>query len=238
MGRQSIPGGTPHLVGARLALADDGGLILEGWLGREPSEDPPDGVRDDRRSADPQRHLPRDERDWRRNSAAYIAGAALSITVFVTVAYFVGSGASDAGVSGDTLDIVVLVLLVAAALYKFIKRKESEPPKWMGKLETASPGFSFKLGFLLLGVFPTDILTSWAVGTYLSNHGDPWWHLLPFVLLTLLLLALPALLLLLFGRRAQEFLPKARDWMNTHSWVVNEIVIAFFIAIAVNSLLG
>jgi thiol:disulfide interchange protein len=52
------------------------------------------------------------------------------------------------------------------------------------------------------------------------------------------LLALPALLLVLFGQRAQAFLPQARDWMNTHSWVVNEIVIAFFIAIAANSLLG
>ena len=176
--------------------------------------------------------------NWRRNSAAYIAAAALSITAFVTVAFFVGSGLSDAGASGDTLDIVVLVLLVAAALYKFLKRKQSEPPKWMGKLEAASPRFSFRLGFLLLGVFPTDILTSWAVGTYLSNHGDPWWHLLPFVLLTLLLLALPALLLLGFGQRAQAFLPKARDWMNTHSWVVNEIVLAFFIAIAANSLAG
>ena len=149
-----------------------------------------------------------------------------------------GSGASDAGVSHDTLDIVVLVLLVAAGLYKFIKRKQSKPPKWMGKLETAHPRFSFRLGFLLLGVFPTDILTSWACGTYLSNHGDPWWHLLPFVLLTLLFLALPALLLLLFGQRAQTFLPKARDWMDTNSWVVSEIVIAFFILITANSLLG
>jgi thiol:disulfide interchange protein len=175
---------------------------------------------------------------WRRNSAAYIAGAALSITVVVTVAFFVSTGASDQGASGNVLDIVVLVLLVAAALYTFLKRKESKPPKWMGKLETASPRFSFRLGFLLLGVFPTDILTSWAVGTYLSNHGDPWWHLLPFVLLTLLLLGLPALLLLLFGQRAEAFLPKARDWMNTHSWVVSEIVIVFFIAIAVNSLAG
>jgi hypothetical protein len=43
----------------------------------------------------------------------------------------------------------------------------------MGKLQTATPRFSFGLGFLL-DVFPTDILTSWAVGTYLSNHGDPW----------------------------------------------------------------
>ena len=176
--------------------------------------------------------------NWRRNSAAYIAGAALSITVIVTIAFFVGSGASDAGVSHDTLDIVVLVLLVAAALYKFIRRKESKPPKWMGKLETAHPRFSFRLGFLLLGVFPTDILTSWAVGTYLSNHGDPWWHLLPFVLLTLLLLALPALLILVFGQRAQAFLPKARDWMDTNSWVVSEIVIVFFIIIVANSLLG
>jgi hypothetical protein len=87
--------------------------------------------------------------------------------------------------------------------------EEAEPPKWMGRLQTASPRFSFRLGFLLLGVFPTDILTSWAVGTYLSTHDDPWWQLLPFLLLTLLLLALPALLLLLFGQRAQAFLPKA-----------------------------
>jgi small neutral amino acid transporter SnatA (MarC family) len=61
--------------------------------------------------------------NWHRNSAAYIAGAALSITAFVTVAFFVGSGLSDAGASHDTLDIVVLVLLVAAAVYKFISRK-------------------------------------------------------------------------------------------------------------------
>ena len=84
-----------------------------------------------------------------------------------------------------------------------------------GQAGGGEPEVLVRLGFLLLGVFPTDILTSWAVGTYLSNHGDPWWHLLPFVLLTLLLLALPALLLLLFGQRAQTFLPKARDWMNT-----------------------
>ena len=133
---------------------------------------------------------------------------------------------------------MVLVLLVAAALRTFLKRKESEPPKWMGKLQTASPRFSFRLGFLLLGVFPTDIFTSFAVGTYLASHGDPWWHLLPFLGLTLLFLAMPAILLLLFGQRAQAFLPKARDWMNANSWVVSEIVIGLFIVITLNSLLG
>jgi hypothetical protein len=176
--------------------------------------------------------------NWRRNSIAYVAGAGLSITLIVTIGYLAGSGASDAGASDDTLYIVVLVLLVAAAVNTFLTRKTAEPPKWMGKLQAATPKFSFRLGFLLLGVFPTDILTSWAVGTYLASHGEPWWHYLPFVLLTLLLLALPAILILAFGQRAQAFLPKARDWMNANSWIVSEIVIGLFIVITANSLAG
>ena len=176
--------------------------------------------------------------NWQRNSAAYIFGASLSITLIVTIAYLVGGGGSGGGPSSDTLYVIVLVLLLAAAVHTYLKRKESEPPKWMGKLQTASPRFSFRLGFLLLGVFPTDILTSVAVGAYLAAHGDPWWHFLPFLALTLLFLALPSLLLLAFRERGQAFLPKARDWMNTNSWVVNEVVIVFFIAITISSLAG
>ncbi len=76
------------------------------------------------------------------------------------------------------------------------------------------------------------------MGAYLSSHDDPWRHLLPFLLLTLLLLALPALILLAFGKRGRAFLPKARDWMNTNSWVVSEIVIVLFIVLTINNLAG
>jgi hypothetical protein len=176
--------------------------------------------------------------NWQRNSAAYILGASLSITAFVTLAYLLGNGVSNDGDSNDTIYIIVLVLLVAAAVHAYLKRQESEPPKWMGKLQTASPRFSFTLGFLLLGVFPTDILTSVAVGSYLAAHGDEWVDALPFIALTLLFLALPSLLLLVFRERAQAFLPKARNWMNTNSWIVNEIVIGLFIVITINSLAG
>jgi Sap, sulfolipid-1-addressing protein len=176
--------------------------------------------------------------NWRRNSAAYVLGASLSITIIVTIAFFVGDSLKQGGTSDTTIYWIVLVLLVAAAIRTYIKREESEPPKWMGKLQTATPGFSFKLGFLLLGVFPTDILTSFAVGSYLAAHGDPWWHLLPFLALTLFFLALPSLMLVLFGERAQRFMPKARQWMNDNSWVVNEIVLALFIALTINSIAG
>jgi hypothetical protein len=173
---------------------------------------------------------------WRRNSAAYLTGAALSITAVVSIAFAASIGAVNGGASHNAVYIAILVLLVAAAIHVFRTRAESEPPKWMGKLQTASVGLSFTLGFLLLGLFPTDILTSFAVGSYLSSHGDPWWHLTPFLALTLLFLGLPALLVLVGGKRAQRFLPKVRDWMNTNSWVVSEVVIVFFIVITINSL--
>jgi threonine/homoserine/homoserine lactone efflux protein len=175
--------------------------------------------------------------NWRANSFAYVAGAACSITIIVTLAYFFINGVSGDGPS-DTIYYAIVVLLLIAMVRTYLKRGESEPPKWMGKLQEASPRFSFRLGFLLLGVFPTDILTSVAVGSYLGNHGDPWWHALPFIALTLLFLATPALILLLFGERGQRFMPKARQWMNDNSWVVNEIVLALFVAISLQSALG
>jgi len=175
--------------------------------------------------------------DWRGNSAAFVLGAALSITAFVTAAYFLLNGVSDAGASDDAIYVIVLVLLVAAAVHAFLTRKTAEPPKWMGKLETASRRFSFTLGFLLLGVFPTDILTSLAVGSYLAAHGDPWWHALPFIGLALLFLSVPALTVIALGERGKRLLPKVRDWMNENSWVVNEAVIAFFIVIVLSELI-
>src|SRR5690349_6718749 len=101
---------------------------------------------------------------WARNSAAYVIGAAISITVFVTIAFLLVSGAKDSpgeastGGEGQTLDAILLALLALLAFRVYRNRNVSEPPKWMGKLRDAKPGFSFKLGLLLLGVFPTDII--------------------------------------------------------------------------------
>jgi hypothetical protein len=175
--------------------------------------------------------------DWKKNSAAFVFGAALSITIVVTAGYLLLNRASDEGASNDALYVVVLVLLLIIAVRTFLGRETAEPPKWMGTLQTASARLSFKLGFLLLGVFPTDIITSVTVGSYLAAHEDPWVHALPFIGLTLLLLSAPALAVLALGHRAEGFLPKVRDWMNDNSWAVNEVVIAFFIAITLSNLI-
>ena len=175
---------------------------------------------------------------WRANSFAFVAGAAISISAVVTAAYFVSGGGSDRESSSDTLDIVVLVLLLLAAVHVYWTRAESTPPKWMGKLQSATPGTAFKLGLLLLGLFPTDILTSFAVGGYLANHSDDLWQALPFIGLTLLILATPSLIVILLGERGQTLLPKLRDWMNDNSWIVSEFVIVLFIGLVANDIWG
>lgn len=176
--------------------------------------------------------------NWRRNSAAYVAGAAISIPLVVTMAYVLGVGAVGQGASNTTLSAVILVALVYAMIHTYRTRDESEPPEWMGTLQHATPRFSFRLGFLLLGFFPTDILTSVAVGSYLAATGAPVTDAVPFILLTLLTLSLPALTLVAFGERAETAIPKVRDWMDENSWIVNELVIVFFIGLSLNNLLG
>jgi hypothetical protein len=171
---------------------------------------------------------------WKKLSAAYVLGAAASISLVIAAGYLLTKGAGEGGESSGSgltaTDYVVLALLAFAAVKNFSKRNESEPPKWMGRLREATPKTALVLGFLLLGFFPSDLVTSVSVGGFLSSHGDPYWHALVFVFLTLILLGSPALMVLLMGERAQTVLPRIRDWMNQNSWIVSEVVIAFFIA--------
>ena len=175
---------------------------------------------------------------WRQNSGAFVLGGATAVTVWVTIAFVLGTGAQDNGTSRTTLDVLVLLLLAAAAIHKYVTRKQSKPPKWMGELEGMQPKGSLRLGFLLLALFPGDILTALAVGGYASGQGDSWFSLLPFIALTSLFLALPALALLVLGAKGQAALPKVRDWMDANSWVTSEIVLFLFMAMVGSSLVS
>ena len=176
--------------------------------------------------------------NWRRNCTAFVAGASLSITLVITVAYVLGIEAIQAGTSNTTLGVIILIVLLFTMVNTYRTRHEAEPPAWIGKLGTATPRFSFRLGFLLLGFFPTNLLTSVAVGSYLAATDAPWVDALPFVFLTLFVLALPGLVLLAFGERAEAILPRARNWMTTNAWIVNEVVLVFFIGLLLSNLLA
>ena len=176
---------------------------------------------------------------WKQLSATYVLGAAISISLVVGASYLFAKGATSSSEEAETglrpLDYVVLVLLVFAMIHNYLGRNASEPPKWMGKLQNATPKTTLVLGFLLLGFFPSDLITSFSIGTFLAHNGDAYWEVLPFLGLTLLLLAGPSLGVLLMGKRAQTVLPKIRDWMNDNSWIVSEVVLVFFIVIILSA---
>jgi hypothetical protein len=180
--------------------------------------------------------------DARRNSLAFLAGAAVAITAGTMLAYWVtglferAAGPSGQGTAKTVIDWLVIMLFAFLMVRTYLRRKDTRAPKWMGRLQTADAGLSFRLGLLLFLVMPTDVVTMFSVGASLTRHGQPWWHSLPFVLVTLLLVGLPLIDLLLLGKRAEVLLPRVRDWMTSNSWVISEIVIVFFLGLVISGL--
>lgn len=183
----------------------------------------------------------------RAASLGFLSGAGLVVAAGVTVGWlltrWVGGLVADASAvagrvdRGPAIDLVVLALLVSLAVVVWVRRNRAGPPRWLGSIERADPRRALRLGALLFVVTPTDDLTMAAVGASVARHDLPWWHLVPFVLLTVLLLALPLLALLLLGDRAARALTRMREWAERHAWIVNEIVIAFFALLTVLDLI-
>ena len=181
----------------------------------------------------------------RRDSAFFLLGAGIATFIGVTAAYFLTGLVKERGAAsgGDArveraIEVAIIVLLVFLAWKVWRQSGRSQPPRWMAKLESATPLFSLRMGLLLFLLLPGDLISMFTVGAYLAHHGAPWWHGLVFVAVTVLLAGLPLLLLVALGKRAQALLPRARDWMTKNSWIVSEIVIAFFILMILKDLLG
>jgi len=176
----------------------------------------------------------------RRNSLAYLGGVLLATVLATTFFFFLAdelnAGDQPKGGGSNTLDYIIIGLLVVLGIYVYLRRAESEPPKWMGRLQTATPGFSFRLGFLLFLFMPTDVITTFSVGSTIARENDSIWSAIPFWIVTGLFISVPLLILLLLGRRAEVLLPKIRAWMDSHSWLVSEFVILIFLVITISGL--
>jgi hypothetical protein len=126
---------------------------------------------------------------------------------------------------------VLVALLVGLAVKNYVRRESIEPPRWLGRLQSADQRMAFKTGLLVIWSMPGDSIVMLTVAANLQQNGVGFVAALPFIAATLLVAALPLLFYLLFHRGAQRLMPRAREWMNTHSWLVNIIVCIVFIAL-------
>jgi hypothetical protein len=173
-------------------------------------------------------------------SAYFLTGVVIAVTAGLTITYTLASvlgnsvslgDSSDSGSLGNIIQYVLVGLLVLLSIKSYVGRETSEPPRWLGALQNAQPRTAFTTGLLLLSVFPSDLVILVTVGVNLAQSGSNLLAAVPFVAATILIAALPVLSYLLFRRRAQQIMPKVRDWMNKNSWLVNIIVYAVFIVL-------
>lgn len=178
----------------------------------------------------------------RRNSYAYVGGAMVASVAATSLFYYAARALNLEGSDGESgsvaFDWFLVALLLVAAARVFLKRHDTEPPKYMRTLQTASPGASFRIGVLLFLFMPTNLMVTFTVGTFLASQGEPLWRSIGFLLVTGLLIGSPLLVLLVMGKRADTVLPALRSWMNANAWVVSEIVIALFLVMQIQSIVS
>lgn len=171
-------------------------------------------------------------------SALYVLGVLISTAavtaVMFAIATLIGSGneigeSSEPSTAGKIVQFVLILLLALAAVKNWVRRETIEPPKWLGSLMTASPGKALKTGLAIIPIMISDLLITLTVGFNLVDSGSTYFDAIPFIALTALVAALPLIGFLLFHRRARAAMPQVRDWMNTHSWLINIIVCVIFI---------
>jgi threonine/homoserine/homoserine lactone efflux protein len=171
-------------------------------------------------------------------NGAFVVAVAIAVTAGTAIAWGLVSllgidlgDSSDSGSAGTIIQLALVALLVLAAIKNVVRRETIEPPKWLGALQEADQRKAFTTGLLVILLMPSDIVVMLTVGTNLEQSGSSFVDALPFIGATVLVAALPLLGYLLFRRRAQAFMPKARDWMNNNAWAVNVIVCCIFIVL-------
>jgi hypothetical protein len=173
-------------------------------------------------------------------SLPFVAGVLISTAVFtaaaLAIAGLIGDQADlgssdDAGSTGKIIQYVLVGLLAAGAVKNYVNRETIEPPKWLGKLLAATPEKAFVTGLALIPLMPSDVVIMLTVGFNLEQEGLSYVDALPFIGLTALVAALPVLGYLLVRDRAERAMPGVREWMNSHSWLVNIVVCVIFIAL-------
>jgi Sap, sulfolipid-1-addressing protein len=169
-----------------------------------------------------------------RVSVPFLAGVSIATAVGViitTLNSLLSLGdSSDSGSTGHIIQYVLVGLLVTLAVKTYLGRETAEPPGWLGALQSADAKRAFMTGLLVILLMPSDIIM-FTVGVNLAQNNAGLVAALPFIGARVLVAALPLIFFLVFHRRAQQSMLKVRDWMNTHSWLVNIIVCGVFIAL-------
>lgn len=162
-----------------------------------------------------------------------IEGAAFALIFNWTGVFAVEGGDGPAAIVAILYVVIGVLMLAVAAKQLFQKEDEDKaPPDWLAKIESFTPGQSFKLGLTWLFISPKQwVFTLTAVAVIFAAGLDPLASLANYLLFILFVLSLFFLLILIYvvlGDRSQAFLQRLLKWLKQHMQTIVLIILVGF----------
>ncbi len=169
----------------------------------------------------------------RAAGSGFLVGWMVGVLVLTVVATALAGRIDRAEPAGWVawVRIVLGVLLLVLAVRQWSKRSESdEPPAWLTALTEASPGTALRTALLLSAANPKVIVLALAAGVSIGSAGlggpDVVALVVGFTLLASVTVALPLLVHVVAGARAEPPLRRLGDWLEANQAAVLAVVLA------------
>lgn len=175
----------------------------------------------------------------RTNAPAFLLAWVVGLLVVGAVVFVIPGLETRAGdptpLSG-AIRCVVGLLLVGMAWRQWRSRPgPAEPlkvPGWMRRIDAFGVGRSAGLGFLCSSVHPKNLLLTAAAAATIDESRlaplEQFGALLGFAALASITVAVPPIGVLIAGRRAEETLARARDWLVANAGLVAAALLLVF----------
>ncbi|MDH3753181.1 MAG: GAP family protein, partial [Acidimicrobiia bacterium] len=172
------------------------------------------------------------------NSLSFLAGWVTGLAAAGLIVLALGVEASTAGEAngGGVIKIVIGALFVVLGIRQWSLRPRGdegpEMPGWMATIDDFNAAKSFGLAFLLSAVNPKNLgLTIAAVASIGASGletGEEIGTLAVFVVLASLTVAVPVIVNLVLGSKAEQGLTEMKDWLVTNN---NTVMAVLFVVL-------
>lgn len=168
------------------------------------------------------------------NGPMFLLGwlAGLAIVVGGVVAFVNPDRLNESGGEPSTLNgllhlaLGVLLLLLAVKQLKGRPKKGEDPemPKWMAKMQDASPIFAFGMGAFLSGLNPKNLIFDIAAAAAIVagdlSSSQQIVAVVVFMILASLTIGIPVIWYLVAGESAKAKLDTLRGYLVQYNWVI------------------
>jgi hypothetical protein len=166
----------------------------------------------------------------------FAVGVALVLGILILVANAVDLSKSGPSKGAGTVQLVVGVLLLVAAVRRFRHRPQHDEvapqPKWMNGIESFTPGKALGVGAVLGAANPKNIAVGIAAGAAVSSAGMSTGQsivsIVVYVVVAAAGVAAPLVVMVGLGDKAQGILDNWKTWLGLNNATVMAVLLLVF----------